>query len=228
MSTPVKDFNSDRKKLKAAEADVKSTFRKTLTFDCVDDNKRVRISGSSRVLAKFDGLTEEEIGNLTLRELFDSMKECNVVAGTRPSGFVHDLENKNYGKDTTNMTEDEFVAYYSMPNVIWPKLKMSIDSPFFTQEIARESVQLYTQWLGYGKGGNRCFSGNRPRWWPANVPYADGSKFTAAECDLLMRALLNTFNIPENHHENQVGYKRRRTQSANEIPMLDILDDNLP
>lgn len=214
MTSPVKEANSDRHKMKAAEADVKLTFRKTLTFDCVQDDTRVRISGTENVVQKLKSLSDEEYNALKVVELVEMMKSLELN-GCQPDGFVWDMENENVGKDTTQLNDHEFVIHFTHPNMKWPKIECDPMGPNFTVTIGRESCQIYLQFLGYGKGGNRNFKGNKPNWWPANVPHQDSSTFTASECDLFIKGISSTFNLPPNHFRNLVVHQHKKRKTLN-------------
>ena len=69
MTSPVKDANSDRKRMKAAEDDVKLTHRKTLTFTSVEQDSRICISGSKRVTEKLKRMSPEEFQDLKVGDL---------------------------------------------------------------------------------------------------------------------------------------------------------------
>ena len=212
MTSPVKDANSDRKKMKAAEIDVKLTHRKTLTFDCVEDDSRIRISGSKTLIDLLKRMSLDERQNMKFVDLKQMMKDCGPSDGD--DKFVWDMNFPNKGKDTSEMYDIEVVLHHKYPNMIWPKIA-NPEGDNFTVTIARESAQVYLNFLGYGKGGVRNFAANpRPNWWPENVPYEDPSSFDAATCQLFVKGIMKTFNVPPNF-KNLVGparYKKRRTK----------------
>ena len=204
--------------MKAAEADVKLTFRKTLVFDCVGDDTRIRVSGSENVIEKMKSYSPEEFQDLKVVEVFEWMKTLDLN-GCQPDKYVWDMENENVGKDTTQMTDQEFVNHFRHPNMQWPKIQCDPMGPNLTITRGRESCQIYLQFLGYGKGGDRNFKGNKPNWWPDNVPYEDSSSYTAHEVDLFIRGISETFNLPPNHFRNlavHLNKKRRTLNVAND------------
>lgn len=203
MTSPVKDANSDRMKMKAAQKDVWDTHRKTVTFDVVDgpDGQRIRISGSAKCCKLISDLSNAELQAKTLPEFFNDMLTLNHN-GVPSYEFVQDLQYIDVGKDTGHMSDDEFVAFFSYPRMPWPKVSVDPSSDHFTLKIGRDSCQLYQNFLGYGKGGKKSFTETpRPNWWPDAVAYGCGSKFNRAEVDMFMKQIITLFNIPPDHHE---------------------------
>ena len=217
MTSPVKDANSDRKKMKAAEDDVKLTHRKTLTFDCVEHDSRIRISGSKRLTEKLKRMSPDERQNLKFVDFQQMMKECGPSDSCSDDEFVWDMDFPNKGVDTKEMYDIEVVLHYKHPNMMWPKIA-NPEGDNFTVIVAREMAQIYLNFLGYGKGGDRNLAANpRPNWWPQNVPYQDPSKFDAATCNLFLEGIQETFNLPPNHYRDLVGparYKKRRSKNV--------------
>ncbi len=202
MTSPIKDMNSDKMKLKAAEKDVYDTHRKTITFDVVDgpDGPRIRISGSARCAKLISDLTNAQYQAKTLPDFFDDLKNLGHN-GVDSFKFVPDLEYPDVGKDTYNMTDQEFVAHFRYPNMPWPKVRVNPSSDHFTLTIGRESCQIFQHFLGYGKNGKRSFTNTpRPNWWPDAVAYECGSKFNRAEVDMFMKHIFWKFNLPDDHY----------------------------
>ena len=217
MTSPVKDANSDRKRMKAAEDDVKLTHRKTLTFTSVEQDSRICISGSKRVTEKLKRMSPEEFQDLKVGDLQKMMKECGHTDSCSDDEFVWDMDYPNKGVDTKEMYDIEVQLHYKYPNVMWPKIA-NPEGDNFTTPVAREMAQIYLNFLGYGKGGDRNLEANpRPNWWPQNVPYQDPSKFDAATCNLFLKGIQETFNLPPNHFRDLVGparYKKRRSKNV--------------